>query len=1286
MPPIPRNPYIAGKALGDPRGFFGRADVFGLVQTVLSSPDQNSVVLFGQRRIGKTSILLNLRSQLPAPPFVPVYFDLMDRARKSLATVSFELAATIAQEIHLPQPRHVDFADEGRGFREKFLPTVYTTLGDRRLVLLFDEFDVLTIDPEEKPAPNSAASTFFPYLRDLMINEPRLGFVFVVGRRAEELSAEFKSAFKTSRFYRVSVLDDRSARALVRTAESNNLLHFNDASVARILELTAQHPFFTQLTCQLLFEQAYQSDPPVKNITPATVDAVAAKVLEAGEAQFEWIWDGLPPAERMIFSAVASGTDEQSVVTEERLQAILQDQGIRTLIREMELAAKKLVEWEMLKQTDGGYKFFVELMRRWVVTRKHLDKMKDELDRIVPLADAWYQIADKLHQRNDLTRAIKHLDSALEANPNHLKARLLLGEIYRKQGKNDAAVRELEKAFDVDKEVSHIALEVTLLQRADSLEKRNKTDESLRDYERVLTISPHNKVATDRRDAILRKRGNRELRNRIGLGITCVLLATGVQFFLIRLLPVPSALLIIGTIGILALAIFQVIRPWLQQRRGKTVPSYRFYIYLSITATIALGISSTLFYRFSETHISSQLLSGHTTRINTIIISPNAEKIASSGIDSLIYIWNSQTYQAERRIASEETLQFTFSRDATKLISISRDRMIRIWSVSDGVLQREGSWKQYDLTSVAANSAEPNWIAVGNANGQVRLWQLENDTAITISAYTDPVRISSLAFNPKGTLIATGGDRSVRLLTYKGDLVNELKTSGGQISDIVFSPDGKTLAALSANATVTLWSFNDDSAAVTAQTITLDSPGFIDTMLFTNNGQTLLTGGDAQVLRVWNVADGKLIDELPYYAQSVKALGILKDPNANPFIIALASTGNEIRIWFVGNSNDIEGRWNQYWLSRFFLGSEPAQLYWATILGIAGAIGSILLFIGAYTAGTAGTIYGQYPGFDFIPAWRMTFNVELGIHQFRQVVATGEVKTSPAVSSLGQEGGPGVLIVEEGHAAVLMASGKVTRIVGDGITWLSPFERVHMVVYLPVRVEKVVALHVITRDMIVLENFELLVFHRVDRGNGSGKSGHYSFDSKIILEKIWSPKGSDWRESVSSISQTAIRDVIAQFRFEDIVSVSGIARQELSRLLTDKINQITQNLLGVQVITCNIGEIKITGAAKEALERKVLAEVERQTQIITAEAEKEVLVRRGEGEALRIRRVEQQLAEMFRSTSGKELDADTAKRYMDMVERILALDKIASAEGTKTIIVGDVKEFADSENLESAKK
>ncbi|MBI5029165.1 MAG: FHA domain-containing protein [Chloroflexi bacterium] len=498
MPTPPRNPYIAGKALGDSRGFFGREDVFRLVHTTLSSPDQNSVVLFGQRRIGKTSILLNLRTQLPSPPFISVYFDLMDRARKSLAQVSFELAATIAQELKLPQPTRTDFDDEGRGFRDKFLPTVYTALSDNRLVLLFDEFDVLNVGTEEKLAPTSAAFAFFPYLRDLMINEPRLGFVFVVGRKAEELGIEFKSAFKSSRFARVSVLDDEAAHTLVRTAERNDLLHFSDDAVTRVLDLSARHPYFTQLTCQLLFERAYVNEPPRIEITPVDVDEIVLKVLEAGEAQFEWIWDGLPPAERVIFSAIASGTDEQTVVTDERLISILQTQGIRILIRELEPAPKTLVEWEMLKQTDGGYRFFVELLRRWVVARKPMDKVKDELDRVVPLADTLYQGANGFYRRGDLERTITQLQSALNVNPNHLKARLLLGEVYRAQDRFDDAIREFETLYEIDREEGKQLLEETLFNRASSLEKGYQTDAALKDYSRILEISPGNMRANEK--------------------------------------------------------------------------------------------------------------------------------------------------------------------------------------------------------------------------------------------------------------------------------------------------------------------------------------------------------------------------------------------------------------------------------------------------------------------------------------------------------------------------------------------------------------------------------------------------------------------------------------------------------------------------------------------------------------------------------------------------------------------------------------------------------------------
>ena len=47
----PLNPYIAGRAVGGERGFFGRQDILREVERTLTSPDQNALVLFGQRQI-----------------------------------------------------------------------------------------------------------------------------------------------------------------------------------------------------------------------------------------------------------------------------------------------------------------------------------------------------------------------------------------------------------------------------------------------------------------------------------------------------------------------------------------------------------------------------------------------------------------------------------------------------------------------------------------------------------------------------------------------------------------------------------------------------------------------------------------------------------------------------------------------------------------------------------------------------------------------------------------------------------------------------------------------------------------------------------------------------------------------------------------------------------------------------------------------------------------------------------------------------------------------------------
>jgi AAA+ ATPase superfamily predicted ATPase len=97
------NPYIAGPSVTG-AAFYGRKDVFRFVNESLSTPQQRVIVLYGQRRTGKTSILLELPYHLAPDEFHCVYFDLQDRANHPLPEVLHELAVKIAQSLSISEP------------------------------------------------------------------------------------------------------------------------------------------------------------------------------------------------------------------------------------------------------------------------------------------------------------------------------------------------------------------------------------------------------------------------------------------------------------------------------------------------------------------------------------------------------------------------------------------------------------------------------------------------------------------------------------------------------------------------------------------------------------------------------------------------------------------------------------------------------------------------------------------------------------------------------------------------------------------------------------------------------------------------------------------------------------------------------------------------------------------------------------------------------------------------------------------------------------------------------
>ncbi len=497
---LPPNPYVAGNPVGDSAAFVGRADVLREVVRVLRQPQSNGIVLFGQRRIGKTSILQHLAARLPDEgPYQAVYFDLQDKADWPLERVLRELARTIAHA--LSQPDH-DLGDAAEtAFRDEWLPAVLDGLPEGcSLVLLFDEFDVLA-DPRQE----QAAAAFFPYLRELLASDPkRLQFAFVIGRNVDDLDTIALSLFKGTPYRRVSLLSHEDTADLVRLSEANHTLYWLDETVERIWQLTCVHPFLTQQLCSHVWERAYDEEPgEPPTVPPEDVDAAVPDALEASRTTLEWLWDGLPPAERVVASALAEAGP--GPITQDELERLLHKSGVRVVIRELQNAPQLLQEWDLIEPAADGYRFRVELLRRWLAEHKPLNRVQEELDRIEPVAENFYQAGLGLYRSGQLDQAIAPLRQAVAINPSHVGANQLLADILLAQGQPGEARQLLERLYEYQPAAARSRLIQALLAEAQAAKS---DDERLALYEQVLGLDPIQKEATASKQRIWKVRGD----------------------------------------------------------------------------------------------------------------------------------------------------------------------------------------------------------------------------------------------------------------------------------------------------------------------------------------------------------------------------------------------------------------------------------------------------------------------------------------------------------------------------------------------------------------------------------------------------------------------------------------------------------------------------------------------------------------------------------------------------------------------------------------------------------
>jgi len=379
------NPYSPGMPLRPNSSvFFGREDLFSFVRDNSSQLSQRKVLIFvGQRRTGKTSALLQLHHHLPSE-IVPAYIDCQSLGvtpgmAALLHDIAWSISDTLAtRKYSLPVPELSYWNDDPAGiFQRQFLPSVRDLLpADTNLLLIFDEFEAFQNLVDDNILP----PTFFTFLRHLMQHETGLSFIFAGTHKLEEIGSDYWSVLFNIALYRhVGFLSQEAAERLIRDPVDPQIV-FDDLAVAKILRVTAGHPYFLQLVCYTLVNRANSQKKGY--VTISDVNAGVNEMLRLGEVHFAYIWQRSSYIERALLVAAANLMSANIPFMPVDLVQYLEKFSIKIDPADVTMGLDNLVEREIFQEIQNQSKSLfalrIGLVGIWVAQNKNLSRLHNK--------------------------------------------------------------------------------------------------------------------------------------------------------------------------------------------------------------------------------------------------------------------------------------------------------------------------------------------------------------------------------------------------------------------------------------------------------------------------------------------------------------------------------------------------------------------------------------------------------------------------------------------------------------------------------------------------------------------------------------------------------------------------------------------------------------------------------------------------------------------------------------------------------------------------------------------
>jgi hypothetical protein len=348
------NSYAPGTPIQDRNMFYGRQSDLEFLRENLTYVSANMiVVLYGQRRSGKSSLLYQLFNTPALDNHIAAYID-MQHESLGISTSKFlrDLALSIYKSlrrkgINIHQPSSKDFIEEPTFAFDLFLDDVECVLHERKLVILIDEFEIL----EQKVTEKALDREIFEYLRSLMQHRRRISFLLSGTNTIEQLTAGYWSVFfNIARHHRLTKLSEEAATQLI-TEPVKGYLEYDPFAIQKIRHLTADQPYLIQLICRSLIEHCNRLQKAYATIND--VNTVMDEVMETGQIHFKWVWDQSSLEERIVLSVIAQeGRDEGLSTSPADIERVYRHYGLPYDHEKVMRALQNLIGRDMIESVS----------------------------------------------------------------------------------------------------------------------------------------------------------------------------------------------------------------------------------------------------------------------------------------------------------------------------------------------------------------------------------------------------------------------------------------------------------------------------------------------------------------------------------------------------------------------------------------------------------------------------------------------------------------------------------------------------------------------------------------------------------------------------------------------------------------------------------------------------------------------------------------------------------------------------------------------------------------------